>query len=226
MPSLICSIDDDPATQGCSELLQQVLRAASIAAGLTLDENARLNDSRFYNVFPGEHYRLLAALVKSCHAQEIIDIGTYTGMSSRVLLDASPSARVTTFDVIPWDQFDSHLQDKDFASGRLRQDLLDLSDPLVFEQNISLLTSADIIFCDAPKDGKFEYKFLFNLSKARLERKPRLLILDDIQFLNMKNAWSGIRSPKFDATCFGHWSGTGIVDISNGLQLDPGFAPE
>ena len=226
MPSLVCSIDDDPATQGCADLIQQVLRAASIAAGLNLNENERLNDSRFYNIFPGEHYRLLAALVKSCQPKEIIDIGTYTGMSSRVLLDASPSARVATFDLISWDAFDSHLDEKDFSSGRLKQALSDLSDPLVFEQNVVQIGNADIIFCDAPKDGSFEYKFLSNLSKAGLHRKPRLLILDDIQFLNMKNAWSGIRSPKFDATCFGHWSGTGIVDISNGLELAPGFAPE
>ena len=226
MPSLICSIDDDPATQGCSDLIQEVLRAASIAAGLNLNENERLNDSRFYNIFPGEHYRLLAALVKSCQPKEIIDIGTYTGMSSRVLLDASPSALVTTFDLISWDAFDSHLDDKDFASGRLKQSLSDLSDPLLFEQNVAQLGNADMIFCDAPKDGNFEYKFLSNLSKAVLHRKPRLLVLDDIHFLNMKNAWSGIRSPKFDATCFGHWSGTGIVDISNGLALAPGFVPE
>ena len=223
MPSLICSIDDDHATQGCSGLIQHVLSAASVAAGMILDENVRLIDSRFYNVFPGEHYRLLAALVKSCQAKEVIDIGTYTGMSSRVFLDASPHARVTTFDVIPWDKFDSHLDAKDFASGRLRQYLSDLSDPVICEESNALLSSADIIFCDAPKDGKFEYQFLLNLSKSILTAKPRLLVLDDIQFLNMKNASSGIRSPKFDATSFGHWSGTGIVDISSGLELAPGF---
>jgi len=226
MPSLICSIDDDPATQGCSGLIQQVIGAASIAAGLVLDENPRLNDSHFYNVFPGEHYRLLAALVRSCQAKEVVDIGTYTGMSTRVLLDASSHVRVRTYDIIPWDQFDSHLQEKDFRSGRLQQHLLDLSDPAVFESNKSALCNADIIFCDAPKDGEFEYKFLLSLSKARLTSKPRLLVLDDIHFLNMKNAWSGIRSPKFDATCFGHWSGTGIVDISDGLELTPGFCSD
>ena len=225
LPSLICSIDDDCATQGCPDLVRQVIRAASIATELDLSESSELSDSRFYNIFPGEHYRFLAALVRACQAKEVVDIGTYTGMSSRVFLDASPITKVTTYDVIPWDKFQSHLSEADFRSGRLRQKISDLSDSAEFERNRDQLSSADIIFCDAPKDGKFEYKFLCHLSESSMTQKPRLLVLDDIHFLNMKEAWSVIRSPKFDATCFAHWSGTGVVDISNGLELLPGSDP-
>jgi hypothetical protein len=35
----------------------------------------------------------------------------------------------------------------------------------------------------------------------------------------MVNLWRRIDSPKIDLTSFGHWSGTGLVDISNGLSL-------
>ena len=49
-------------------------------------------------------------------------------------------------------------------------------------------------------------------------KKFRILILDDIQFVNMIDFWRKIKSPKLDITSFGHFSGTGIVDISNGLD--------
>jgi len=35
----------------------------------------------------------------------------------------------------------------------------------------------------------------------------------------MIDFWRSIRSPKFDATSFGHFSGTGVVDISNGFEF-------
>ncbi len=36
----------------------------------------------------------------------------------------------------------------------------------------------------------------------------------------MIDIWRSIKSPKLDATSFSHWSGTGIVDISKGFQLN------
>jgi hypothetical protein len=47
----------------------------------------------------------------------------------------------------------------------------------------------------------------------------KLLIVDDIQFVNMIDFWRSISSPKLDVSSFGHWSGTGIVDISEVLKL-------
>jgi hypothetical protein len=53
---------------------------------------------------------------------------------------------------------------------------------------------------------------------AKLDpRTKKLLILDDIRFMNMIRLWRGIASPKLDLSSFGHWSGTGLVDISKGL---------
>ena len=47
----------------------------------------------------------------------------------------------------------------------------------------------------------------------------RYLILDDIRVPEMFEVWRMIDSPKIDATTFGHWSGTGIVNISEGLKI-------
>jgi hypothetical protein len=42
---------------------------------------------------------------------------------------------------------------------------------------------------------------------------------DDIRFVNMVDNWNAIASPKLDLTSFGHWSGTGLVDLSEPLRL-------
>ena len=51
-------------------------------------------------------------------------------------------------------------------------------------------------------------------------KNKKILIIDEISFVNMIDFWRNIKSPKVDASCFGHWSGTGIVDISNGFLYD------
>jgi hypothetical protein len=99
--------------------------------------------------------------------------------------------------------------------------LLTLSDPRIFPSFIELLDIADFIMCDGPKDGNFENKFYTLLSTLNLAKKPRWLFLDDIRFLSEINSWRSIQSPKIDITSFGHFSGSGLVDISQGFVFDP-----
>ncbi len=218
-PSVIASLEDDPASQHPPEL-GWILGAVARAAGLALREPAERSDSRFFNVFPGEHYRLLAGVLQQLQPQLVLDIGTYTGMSARVICDHSPAtARIHSFDLLPWNSFASHLNPADFQGQRLQQHLENLADPTVFQRFLPLVDQADLIFCDAPKDGVFEPAFLALLASAPLSTRPRWLLLDDIRFLQMVNCWRSIASPKLDLTSFGHWSGTGLVDISQGLRL-------
>ena len=51
-------------------------------------------------------------------------------------------------------------------------------------------------------------------------KKNKILIMDDIKFMNMINLWNSIKSPKMDISSVGNWTGTGLVDISNGFILD------
>ena len=154
----------------------------------------------------------------------IIDIGTYTVMSSRTFLDfSSKESNIHTFDIVKWHKFDSHLTEEDFQSKRLKQHISDLSQKKEFKKYFELINNSDLIFLDAPKDGVFEYKFLNLLSNSKLKKKKRYLVIDDIKFLNMTSLWRSINSPKIDATSFGHWSGTGIVDITDGLKINKKF---
>jgi predicted O-methyltransferase YrrM len=225
-PSAITSVEDDPATQGFPAMAM-VLDALGQAATLRIDTaSASEEEAAYFNAFPGDHYRLIAALVRCLQPSLLVEIGTYTGMATRVMCDHAPAAcHVVTYDLLPWDRFRSHLNAADFGSGRLEQHLVDLADPAVFAAQLGLLQEADLIFCDAPKDGAFEPRFL-NLLAAGLEpvSRPRFLLLDDIRLLPMVGLWRSIASPKLDLTSFGHWSGTGLVDVREGLRLDAAAA--
>jgi len=169
----------------------------------------------------GEPCRFLAALTECTSPSLIVDIGTSCGGSARTFVDFSLSwTNVVTFDVEAWKHYkETYLKDADFQSGKLVQYVEDLSNDNLFEKHSRLLADADLIYCDGPKDGIFEYRFMEKLSKLPMPIKQRYLVLDDIRFMNMAALWRDIASPKFDATSFGHWSGTGLVDIAEGLKL-------
>lgn len=209
-PSYICSLDDDV---GPNDFLMQTTVLAVHEAWKTeiKDINPDKSDSMFYNVFPGEHYRFLKALARNLNPRKIIEVGTYTGMGTVALHQGCPTSALFTFDIIPWEDFDTHLENVDAT-----QFIGDLSDPEQFEHFFPYIDSAELLFIDAPKDGIFEYKFAKLLTKLT-PRDTRVIVFDDIRFVNMMTMWRGIKSPKLDISSFGHWSGTGIVDASKGF---------
>lgn len=219
-PSAILSVDDDPATQSFSKF-DYVFRSLSTASKLKLSI-----DNPFANCFPGDHYRLLAGLFTHLIDDEgrvrIVDVGTHYGTGTRVMLDYAYDAVVDTFDVLPWNQFETtYLLPEDFVSegGRLTQFTDNLKDPEVFEAHRDRFAESTFIMCDGPKDGEFEQKFLSLLSTVHFSKKNRWLFLDDIRFESEVMNWRRIQSPKLDLTSFGHFSGSGLVDISEGFKF-------
>ena len=216
LPSLIHS--PEHATPPSDRLVDLALEATALAARTPINGfRPELPDSVLYNRFPGEHYRLLKGLVTLMKPESIVEIGTFTGMGAFALKQGGHGV-LHTFDVVAWDSFNSHLSRADFSDGRLVQHLADLADPAVFAAHLPVLDSASLIFLDGPKDGVFEARLLQHLT--RLSARPgRLLVIDDIRFVNMIDNWAAIASPKLDMTSFGHWSGTGLVDLSEPLRL-------
>ena len=185
------------------------------------DYNPTLPDGKYVNRHPGEHYRFLNSVIKCLNLKNVVEIGTWTGMGSRSILDGNQDVVLNSFDIISWDQIDapSHL-DHEFVyhNSQFNQIIADLSCPSTFAKHFDLLDGADLIFLDGPKNGSFEYKFIDLLRKLS-KKDLRILVIDDIRFLNMADLWLDISSPKLDATSFAHWSGTGVVDLSDGLHL-------
>jgi predicted O-methyltransferase YrrM len=215
--SAIISVDDD-ISKPSDHLVDIAIRAASQARSVSMSSVVeRMKAPPFYpNVWPGEHYKLLAGLVSIVQPRVVVEIGTATGLSALAMRDYLPNgARLITFDIIPWDKFsDTCLCAEDFTNGAITQLIGDISDPRVMSQHADVFQSADIIFMDGPKNGSFERVLLERLAKIDLP-KTALLVLDDIRVWNMLSIWRDIKRPKLDITSFGHWSGTGLIEWSD-----------
>lgn len=214
--SMVFSADDD-RTGPTPRLIQVALDAVRAAQAADVSAiSARMTDGiRYAGVWPGEHYKLLAGLMKTLNPKSVIEIGTATGLSAIAMKQfLGPEARLASFDVIPWRKYPGTvLTEQDFADGRLVQHLDDLQQPTQVEKHRALLESADFMFIDAAKDGVMEQRFIDNLLRLTYSRAP-IVMFDDIRVWNMLRIWRELPRPKLDLTSFGHWSGTGLVDWS------------
>jgi len=211
--TFVSSPDDDPG-RPTREVIETALDVVRQTLDLDLSDVSRRMRSapRWPDVWPGEHYRLLAAFVRRLQPQTVVEIGTHSGLSALSLKKYLPaSARLFTFDLVRWDAVpDTCLVRDDFADGRLVQICADLADPHVFREHAGLLAGAGLVFADGPKDRRFEPAFAERLDTL-LPAPPRWVVFDDIRDLNMLQFWRDIRHPKLDLSSFGHWTGTGLV---------------
>ena len=216
-PSIIYSLQKEPVL---NEFIFNLFNNASNFAFSEKIKNIdnKLKDSQFYNTFPGSHYRILNGIVKFLNPKLVIEVGTYTGMGT-FALSQNLNGEIVSFDIIDYKNFETHLNDEFLKKNKFKQYLSDLSEKTEYDKHYQLLNNADIIFIDAPKDGKFEYKLLENMTNLK-NKENKILILDDIKFMNMINLWNSIKSPKMDIVSVGNWTGTGLVDISKGLVLN------
>ena len=84
--SMVMSADDE-ISRPSPELITTILDAVRIAQRIDLsDVCERIRSGPLYpNVWPGEHYKLLAALVELRRPKLVIEIGTATGLSALAL---------------------------------------------------------------------------------------------------------------------------------------------
>jgi predicted O-methyltransferase YrrM len=183
------------------------------------DSSLPLLDSRhapeYVHLWPGEHYRLLAALVRLLRPSLIVEIGTYRGHSALAMLpELGPDARIVTMDLVPWTEIPGCLlRAEDFQDGRLVQVIADVGDRQEAERQADLIGSADLLFVDAAKDGTLERRIVANLEAIGL-KDGVVVVFDDIRVWNMLGIWREISRPKLDVTSLGHYSGTGLIDWS------------
>ena len=212
--SMVFSADDD-ASRPSEVLLSVALEAIEKARGLSLaDLSARMKGPPYYpEIWPGEHYKLLAGLALSLKPKMVIEIGTGSGLSALAIKKyLSPGSKIATFDLVDWKSYPgSCLREEDFRDGSLVQHLDDLSNPDMVLKHRQIITEAEMIIIDAEKDGVMEQRFLDNFSSVSFRTSP-LVFFDDIRLWNMLKIWRNIAFPKLDLTSFGHWSGTGIIE--------------
>jgi hypothetical protein len=224
-PSMVFSPEDEPyppTDRLISLAIEAVERARTISLAGLIGE--RPNMPSRVDLWPGEHYRLLAGLVAALQPEVVVEIGTFTGISALAMLAGRPSvATLATFDIVPWDSRKrTCLTQQDFAGNRLVDHVADLSVPDVVAAHQGLLRSADFIFIDAgPHDGAVEAKIVANLGALTFDSPP-VLMFDDTRLWSMLRFWRELALPKLDLTSFGHWSGTGLAEW---VHTESGKAP-
>jgi predicted O-methyltransferase YrrM len=223
--SIVHSKDDHPQSNPTEELVTLALSAITLAKDVTLtDVIDRIDKPPYYPaIWPGEHYKLLAGLVKVLKPKVIVEIGTGQGYGTLSLRSTLPeSSKVYTFDTIPYQNITGTvLREEDMLDGSITCITADLSLQFEFQKYSDILSRSTFIFIDGPKDGVTEgvlYQAIRVLKQKKNIRETlgestqkTLLIFDDIRLLNMIHFWKLIEKPKLDLTSFGHWSGTGIV---------------
>lgn len=214
--SALFSMDGQPG-KPTPELISLGLACVQEAFDTDLADIASRIDKKetdYLSIYPGEHYKLLAAVIKKIQPRKVVELGTHLGYSALCMKKFLPAgSTIHTFDIIPWNQFDNTiLRESDF-DDQLVQHTDDLTLAENVQNHLQLLQDADMIFMDALKDGKQEYLFLQHFSGIRFNKKC-LMIFDDIRLWNMLDIWYNMDRPKLDLTSFGHWSGTGFIEWS------------
>jgi len=212
LPTMVMS--PDPLEKPDRQLMELSIAACRAAAREVdfSDLAARPNCKPWLTVWPGEHYKLLAGLVKVLRPNLAIEIGTAEGLSALAMKKYLPDGgKVVTFDIVPWGEIsDTMLVKEDFGDGKLEQRLGDLADNRVFDSNRELIEQAEFLFIDGPKDNNFEWVLLEKLRTVRFN-KPPIVVFDDTRLWSMLKFWRELPYPKLDLTSFGHCSGTGLV---------------
>lgn len=214
--SVAMSAEDDCARPS-EYLISLALKAVQSARTVSLnDVSARIKSPPYFpDIWPGEHYKLLAGLVLELKPKLIIEIGTGRGLSALAMKKyLSPEgSKIITFDLIDWRVFpESYLREDDFKDKRLMQYTDNLAEQSAILRHAQVLGDAEMIFIDGPKDGVTEYKIWENFKMVRFNKKP-LFVFDDIRIWEMLRFWRNISLPKLDLTSFGHWSGTGLAAL-------------
>lgn len=212
--------EDDSIARPSERIIDISLFAINYARKTDLSDVCKRLQGRFnypddtINLWPGEHYRLLAAFMQVLLPKNVIEIGTGEGLSALSMLKYLPSdGKIYSFDIVPWFEYPRKcLNEQDFIDGRLEQIVEDLGNRDQFKRYEDLLCNADFFFIDAAKDGVLERRLIRNIETITFKTKP-IFVFDDIRLWNMLAIWRELKWPKLDLTSFGHWCGTGVCEI-------------
>jgi len=161
-----------------------------------------INNHSSLTCFPqpaGEnHYRLLAYLSHQFNGAQLVDVGTYQGMSA-LALASNPANAVISYDIVDGLTRDfSDLGNVTFVFGD------------ILKAHPEAVRQTPLIFYDtSPHGGVDECLFYRHMGAVDFQG---IAIFDDIHFnAGMEDFWAKISHPKLDLTPIGHNTGTGAV---------------
>jgi predicted O-methyltransferase YrrM len=170
----------------------------------------------YYNLKSGEQeYKLYSYLTTFFNETVILDIGTSHGTSA-VALSHNINNKVISYDIVDCIRNPNHIiYKKENIEFKIKNVLQDL--------NSDFLKNIKIIMIDIDHYGEMEQKIIEKLIELNFSG---IVILDDVfnhpdHYINycMKKIWDNIKTPKFNVTKYGHWSGTGIILMNTDINI-------
>ena len=150
----------------------------------------------------GEHYKLMTYIANEVNGENIVDAGTYQGLSC-LSLAQNKNNTIYTYDIFPVNiPFLNAYENVVIKTKDINQESDDF------------IKSCKIILLDVdPHDGIQEQVFSDKMKKIGYEG---FVICDDI-YLNdrMRSWWESIEEVKHDLTDVGHSHGTGVICYGN-----------
>ena len=174
-----------------------------------------LVDKNYYDLESGkQEYRLYSYLSTLFENITILDIGTYTGRSA-VSFSHNEKNKVISYDINDCINNNNHnIYTKSNIEFRIENVLNDI--------NKEFLKNVKIILIDIDHFYTIEKEILDKLNELDYDG---LILLDDIihpsskEFEAMQKLWNEIEDEKYNITKYGHWSGTGLVNLSKDINI-------
>lgn len=162
-----------------------------------------------------EHYRLLAAFSDLFHDEILMDIGTFKGLSA-LSLAVNHQNKIITVNKEKRSNFLGKPIEDGFPIEIVIENVSNVRKNEELVENIKKSAALLLDITHNAKDEKKFYDFLLEIEYKGI------LIADDIYLKrngDMEGWWNSIKETKYDLTEYGHWSGTGIVDFTNELEI-------
>lgn len=174
-----------------------------------------LVDKNYYDLKSGQQeYRLYSYLSTLFNDIKILDIGTYNGRSAVSL---------------------SHNENNKVISYNINDDIKDLNHKIYTKSNIeflikNVLDDLNEEFLNDVKIVLIDIDHFYTIEKLIIDKLKELnydgiILLDDIihpspkEFEAMQKLWNEIEDEKYDITKYGHWSGTGLINLSKDIKI-------
>ena len=174
-----------------------------------------LVDKNYYDLKSGQQeYRLYSYLSTLFNYTTILDIGTYNGRSA-VSLSHNENNKVISYNITDNIKDNSHkIYTKSNIEFRIKNILDDLDKEFLKDVKIVLI----------------DIDHFYTIEKMMIDKLKDLgydgiILIDDIihpslkEFEAMQKLWNEIEDEKYDITKYGHWSGTGLVNLSKDIKF-------
>jgi len=174
-----------------------------------------LVDKNYYDLKSGQQeYRLYSYLSTLFNNITILDIGTFNGRSAVSL---------------------SHNESNKVISYNINDDIKDVHHKIYTKSNIefrikNVLDDLDKEFLKDVKIVLIDIDHFYTIEKMMIDKLKELgydgiILIDDIihpspkEFEAMQKLWNEIEDEKYDITKYGHWSGTGLINLSKDIKF-------